>query len=80
MTYWDEVIAPTCTEQGYTLHHCNEDSSKDYRDSYVNPTGHNYVNGVCTNCGAEDPNYKNAGDTTPDASAEADSASTGEIS
>ena len=28
---WSEIIAPTCTEQGYTYYHCNEDSSKDYK-------------------------------------------------
>ena len=57
LTYWEEVIQPTCTEQGYTIFHCNEDPEKDYKDLYVNPTGHNYVNGVCTNCGAQDPAY-----------------------
>ena len=64
LTYWEEVIQPTCTEQGYTIFHCNEDPEKDYKDLYVNPTGHNYVNGVCTNCGAQDPAY---GPTQPPA-------------
>lgn len=55
-TYWDEVIAPTCTEQGYTIHHCNEDSSRDYIDNYVNALGHNPVTKedgsvVCDRCG-----------------------------
>jgi len=37
-TYWSEIIAPTCTEQGYTYYHCNEDSSKDYKSEYVYET------------------------------------------
>ncbi|MEE0800853.1 MAG: GDSL-type esterase/lipase family protein [Gemmiger sp.] len=75
-TYWDEVVAPTCTEQGYTIHHCNEDSSKDYRDNYVNATGHNYVNGVCTVCGATDPSYAVPSEPSSDSSSSSvDSAS-----
>lgn len=55
-TYWDEVIAPTCTAQGYTIHHCKEDSSRDYTDNYVNALGHNGVEQadgsvVCDRCG-----------------------------
>lgn len=55
-TYWDEVIAPTCTAQGYTIHHCKEDSSRDYTDNYVNALGHNEVTKddgsvVCDRCG-----------------------------
>ena len=57
-TYWDEVIAPTCTTEGYTIHHCNEDPSRDYTDSQVAALGH--VEGTadasgniyCTRCGA----------------------------
>ena len=55
-TYWDETIAPTCTAQGYTIHHCNEDPSRDYTDNYVNALGHNEVKKddgsvVCDRCG-----------------------------
>lgn len=56
-TYWDEVIAPTCNEQGYTIHHCNEDSNKNYIDNYVPATGqHTPVTQqdgsvVCSVCG-----------------------------
>lgn len=55
-TYWDETIAPTCTAQGYTIHHCNEDPSRDYTDNYVNALGHNGVEQadgsvVCDRCG-----------------------------
>ena len=55
-TYWEEVIAPTCTEKGYTVHHCNEDSSRDYIDSEVAALGHDgqsQADGsiVCSRCG-----------------------------
>ncbi|HIX17347.1 MAG TPA: SGNH/GDSL hydrolase family protein [Candidatus Gemmiger faecavium] len=56
-TYWDETIAPTCSEQGYTIHHCNEDSNRDYIDNYVPATGqHTPVTKedgsvVCSVCG-----------------------------
>lgn len=38
--YVDTVISPTCTEQGYTLHKCT--CGNEYRDNYVNATGHTY--------------------------------------
>lgn len=41
-TYTDTVVAPTCTEQGYTLHECNEDASMSYKDSYTDALGHDY--------------------------------------
>lgn len=74
-TYWSEVIAPTCTEQGYTYYHCNEDSSKDYKSEYVNALGHDFQNGYCTRCGAQDPNYVSPNPTeepaaTPDVPAD----------
>ncbi|MBQ3357165.1 MAG: S-layer homology domain-containing protein [Oscillospiraceae bacterium] len=49
--YTDTVTAPTCTEQGYTTHAC--ECGDRYVDSYVNALGHNYVNSVCTRCGAK---------------------------
>lgn len=36
--YTQEVIPPTCTEQGYTEHICSCGSN--FRDNYVDPTGH----------------------------------------
>ncbi len=56
-TYWDETIAPSCTTEGYTLHHCNEDSSRDYTDSYTPALGHDPVTNAdgsvtCNRCGA----------------------------
>ena len=51
--YTTKVIAPTCTEQGYTLHTCKK-CSKSYRDSYVAPR-HEYGKYLCVNCGRPDP-------------------------
>lgn len=53
--YVSTVIAPTCTEQGYTEHICSCGDS--YKDTYVDATGHNYVDGICSVCGAADPDY-----------------------
>ena len=54
-SYTDEVIAPTCTKNGYTVHTCTV-CGESYKDSEVPALGHNFVNGVCTRCGALDPN------------------------
>ena len=39
--YEEKVIAPTCTEKGYTLHTCSK-CGDSYKDTYTNATGHNY--------------------------------------
>ncbi len=53
-TYTETVTEPTCTEKGYTTHtcHCGDSSVSDYTDAL----GHNFVNKVCTRCGAEELN------------------------
>ncbi len=38
--YIETVVNPTCTEQGYTLYKCA--CGKEYKDSFVGATGHNY--------------------------------------
>ncbi len=38
-TYKVFVVAPTCTDRGYTLHQCNEDITKTYSDNYVPAIG-----------------------------------------
>lgn len=48
-SYCDTVIEPTCTERGYTLHKCSCGDEK--QDSYKEPLGHSYKNGVCIRCG-----------------------------
>ena len=52
--YKSAVTAPTCTAQGYTTHVCSRcaDSRK---DTFTDPTGHNFVYGACTVCGAKEP-------------------------
>ena len=47
-TYTLNVVAPTCTEQGYTEHICNEDPAKSFTDSYVEPLGHDLDDGTIT--------------------------------
>lgn len=51
-TYDSVVTDPTCTQKGYTTHTC-EKCGDSYKDSYVNATGHHYVNNVCEHCGAK---------------------------
>lgn len=65
-TFTETVVAPTCTEKGYTLHTCNENAEKSYKDNWTEPTGHKWeehtkdatcasagsVDRVCTACGA----------------------------
>ena len=55
--YTDEVVSPTCTEKGYTKHTCV--CGYAVCDTYV-PVKHTYKNGVCTRCGAKNPNNKPA--------------------
>ncbi len=58
------VTAPTCTKSGYTTHTCRCGDS--YVDSYVAPLGHNYEDGVCTNCGDGKDEAKNPFTDVPD--------------
>lgn len=64
-TFTVTVVDPTCTEQGYTLHTCNENAEKSYKDNYTDALGHDYkevttpatckdagkVENVCQRCG-----------------------------
>ena len=43
-SYTTKVVAPTCTDQGYTLHTCSCGYS--YKDTYKNATGHSYTTKV----------------------------------
>lgn len=52
----ETVVAPTCTESGYTVQKCSvcgEETGE--RTNIVAPLGHEYKNGVCTRCGAPEP-------------------------
>ena len=52
--YVQTVTAPGCTQQGYTTYTCSVCGSY-FRSKFVAATGHNYVDGVCANCGEADP-------------------------
>ncbi len=55
-SYKAVVTAPTCTAAGYTTYTCSV-CGDSYTSNEVAATGHSYVDGVCSVCGAEDPNY-----------------------
>ena len=57
-SYHITVTAPTCTEKGYTTYTCECGDS--YSDTYVDAIGHKYENGICSVCGAKDPDDKPA--------------------
>ena len=63
--YISQEIAPTCTEQGYTIHTCS-DCGHSYKDSYTSAKGHSFKDGRCTECGMDDPNALMAGDLDGD--------------
>lgn len=52
--YSTEIIDPTCTEQGYTLHTCLK-CEYSYKDNYTDTLGHDYsaqiINATCTEQG-----------------------------
>jgi len=50
------VTAPTCTDKGYTTYTCSR-CGDSYTGDEVAALQHNYVDGVCTRCGAVDPDY-----------------------
>lgn len=63
-SYIEVVTTPaTCTTAGVKTYTC------ECNDSYteeIPATGHNFVNGVCTVCGAADPDYNGGENTDPD--------------
>ena len=54
-SYTSQVTNPTCTEKGYTTYTCTV-CNYSYRGNETAALGHSYQNGVCTRCGAKDPN------------------------
>lgn len=51
-----DVVAPTCTERGYTLTACvREGCGYTEKSAWTDALGHNYVNGFCARCGEKDP-------------------------
>ena len=63
-SYRAVVTPPTCTEGGYTTHTCA--CGESYVDSEVPALGHDYQDGVCTRCGAEDPDDTPPSEPEPD--------------
>ena len=52
----ETTVAPTCTESGYTVSKCTRCGKEiGERTNLVAPLGHEYKNGVCTRCGALEP-------------------------
>ena len=64
--YVDTVVAPTCTEQGYTLHKCSR-CTDNYADTYTDAKGHNWgswkttIPATATQEGEQQRNYPDAG-------------------
>lgn len=54
--YETEIVSPTCTEQGYTRYTCKEGDDA-YNDSFVDALGHDFSDGICSRCGATDPDF-----------------------
>ena len=54
--YQTAVTAPTCTEAGFTTHTCSR-CGFSYNADATEALGHDYSGGVCTRCGAKDPDY-----------------------
>lgn len=49
-------VAPDCTTPGFTSYLCLV-CGEIYADDHVPPLGHDYENGICTRCGADDPDH-----------------------
>ena len=54
-SYEGVVTAPTCSGSGYTTYSCT--ACGDTYTEIIAATGHSYVDGNCTTCGAADPDY-----------------------
>ena len=55
--YEPVVTDPTCAEAGYTTYTCSLCGDSYVADEVPATGNHSYVDGVCTVCGAEDPDY-----------------------
>ena len=51
-----ETIQATCHSEGYKRYKCSV-CEQEHWDNYVDPTGHNYVDGLCDNCGCHENNH-----------------------
>ena len=79
-----DAKAPTCTEAGWEAYDECACGYTTYKEAPA--TGHDYVDGVCTTCGADDPSYiapqkpKPAGDKKPADKDDSSIPATGEAS
>ena len=55
-----ESEAPTCELNGFEYYACEHCGGQEYT-IILEATGHNYEDGKCTNCGADDPNANKPG-------------------
>jgi hypothetical protein len=55
------IVDATCTEDGAKHYVCQYDNNHIYTEP-IPATGHNYVDGVCANCGENDKNVPDTGD------------------
>ena len=53
-SYTSQVVAPTCTVEGYTKYTCSA-CGNFYYDAYTEKAEHTYVNGACSACGEDEP-------------------------
>lgn len=56
---WSVTTPAICTEHGVETRVCSRDANHT-ETREIEPLGHNYVDGVCTRCGAEEPDEKTA--------------------
>lgn len=55
----DEAVAPTCTSTGLTEgKHCDVCKAILVKQEVIEKAKHNYQSGICTECGAKDPDYQ----------------------
>ncbi len=66
--YSERIVAPTCTEKGYTLHECKR-CSNSYTDTYTSALGHNWsgwqttTNPTCESDGVDTKTCSRCGKT-----------------
>ena len=55
-SYSQSVIAPSCTQSGYTINFC-VGCGDSYNTDITAALGHKFVNGICSTCGEADSSY-----------------------
>ena len=54
-SYSAVITPPTCTQQGYTTYTCTVCGKVLASQEVIPPIDHNYIDGICSNCGGIDP-------------------------